>query len=70
MVDEKYQSRGYGTQALALLLKIIRQDSSRHCAVPRLYIRKALPPSGSTSAPALRSQGQVFGSEHIMKRKY
>ena len=69
MVDQRYQSRGYGVQALEKLLQIIRQDTSRHCVLLGVHPE-------SIAAVKLYERfsftftGQVFGSEHIMRLSY
>lgn len=69
MIDRRYQSRGLGVQAMEKLLEIIRQDASHHCiflgvhpesvAAVKLYQRFSF-----------KFNGQVFGSEHIMRLEY
>jgi diamine N-acetyltransferase len=69
MIDEKYQSKGYGKKALEKLLNIIKQNNSYNKIF--LGVHKE-----STYAVKLYKSfgfdftGQVFGSEHIMKLDY
>lgn len=69
MIDEKYQSKGYGKKSLEKLLEIIKQDNTRSKVF--LGVHKE-----SKYAVELYKKcgfeftGQVFGSEHIMKLDY
>jgi diamine N-acetyltransferase len=69
MIDKNYQSRGYGKKSLKKLLEIIKQDKSHNKIF--LGVHKE-----STYAIKLYKSfgfdfnGQVFGSEHIMKLDY
>lgn len=69
MVDEKYQSKGYGKQMLKKLLGLIKQDKTRNKIF--LGVHKE-----SISAVKLYERfgfyfnGQVFGNEHIMRLDY
>lgn len=69
MIDEKYQSKGYGKKTLEKLLNIIKQDASKDKIFLGVHI-------GSANAVQLYQgygfefNGQVFGKEHIMKLAY
>jgi diamine N-acetyltransferase len=69
MIDEKYQSKGYGKKSLEKLLDMIKQDKSHDKIF--LGVHKE-----STYAVALYKSfgfdfnGQVFGSEYIMRLDY
>jgi len=69
MIDKKYQSKGYGKQSLEKLLEIIKEDKTRKHVF--LGVHKE-----SISAVKLYEHcgfafdGQVFGSEHIMRLDY
>jgi len=69
MIDKKYQSKGYGKKTLEKLLEIIKQDKTRNKIF--LGVHKE-----STYAVKIYENcgfnfnGQVFGSEHIMRLDY
>lgn len=69
MIDKKHQSKGYGKKALEKLLEVIKQDKSHDKIF--LGVHKE-----STYALKLYKSfgfdfdGQVFGSEHIMRLNY
>jgi diamine N-acetyltransferase len=69
MIDEKYQSKGYGKKALDKLLEVIKADKTRS----KIYLGVH---KESVSAVKLYKRcgfefdGQVFGSEHIMRLDY
>lgn len=69
MIDQNSQSKGYGKAALRLLLEIIGKDKTHNKFF--LGVHKE-----STSAVKLYQgtgfvfNGQVFGSEHIMRLDY
>ncbi|KEZ88342.1 spermidine acetyltransferase [Clostridium sulfidigenes] len=69
MIDEKYQSKGYGKESLEKLLDMIKQDNSHNKIF--LGVHKE-----STYAVVLYKRfgfdfnGQVFGSEYIMRLDY
>ena len=69
MIGEKYQSKGYGKAALQKLLEIIKQDKTRSKVFlgvhkESTYAVKLYESSG------FQFNGQVFGSEHIMRLDY
>lgn len=69
MIDEKFQSKGYGRSALKLLLDRIKSDETHNKIF--LGVHKE-----STAGVRLyesfgfRFDGQVFGKEHIMRLDY
>ena len=66
MIDEKYQSKGYGKQALGKLLEIIKKDKTRN----KIYLgvhRESVSAVKLYENFGFRFNGQVFGSEHIMR---
>lgn len=69
MIDKNYQSKGYGKKVLEKLLEIIKQDKSHN----RIFLGVH---KESTYAVKLYKSfnfnfnGQVFGSEHIMRLDY
>ncbi len=69
MIDKNHQSKGYGREALASLLEVIKQDKSHN----RIFLGVH---KESTYALKLYKSfgfdfdGQVFGSEHIMILNY
>lgn len=65
MIDQRFQSKGYGKQALSLLIELIRQDESHQ----RIFL--GVHPESVAAVKIYQSAGfeftgQVFGSEHIM----
>lgn len=69
MVDENHQRKGYGEEAVRLLLTTIKQDNTRH----KLYWGVDI---DGSAAPALyqkmgfRFNGRVYDGEHIMLLNY
>ncbi len=69
MIDEKYQSRGYGRKSLEQLIKIIKQNISHNKVFLGVHLE-------SKYAVELYKKfgfyfnGQVFGNEHIMRLDY
>lgn len=69
MVDARRQGKDYARQAMALLLDIIRADSSHHA----LYL--GVHRAGEAAVRLYESlgfafTGQVFGKEHVMVLRY
>jgi diamine N-acetyltransferase len=68
-IDRAHQGKGFGTEALKLLVERIKKDDTRHSIT--LGVHKE-----SAAAVALYERfgfeftGQVYGSEHIMKYVY
>ncbi|MGM0641050.1 MAG: GNAT family N-acetyltransferase [Thermotogota bacterium] len=69
MIDEKYQSKGYGEEALKTLIKTIKEDKEHN----KIYLGVHI---DSIKAVNLYKKynfdfnGQVYGSEHIMVLNY
>jgi len=69
MIDHKYQSKGFGKKAIQKIIEVIKQDKSRHKIF--LGVHKE-----SSFAVKLYKDlgfyfnGQVFGSEQIMRLDY
>jgi diamine N-acetyltransferase len=69
MIDKRHQSKGYGKEALIKLLEIIKQDRTHNKVFLGVHME-------SFSAVNLYKNldfyfnGQVFGSEHIMRLDY
>lgn len=69
MIDEKYQSKGYGKKSLEKLLEIIKSDASRN----KIYLgvhRESISAVKMYEGCGFSFDGQVFGSEHIMRLDY
>lgn len=69
MIDEKYQSKGYGKKSLEKLLDIIKSDTSRN----KIYLgvhRESIAAVKLYESCGFNFDGQVFGSEHIMRLDY
>lgn len=69
MIDRRYQGRGYGRQALTLVLERIKADRSRR----RIFL--GVEPDGGASLALYWSlgfqfDGRVYGKEHIMMLNY
>lgn len=65
MVDQRYQHRGIGRQAMELLIAEIKKDTTHH----KIFLGVDL--AGDASVALYKSLGfvfndQVFGKEHIM----
>lgn len=69
MIDKKYQSQGYGIKSLEALLKIIKKDITRN----RIYLgvhKERVAAVKLYERCGFKFDGQVFGSEHIMRLDY
>jgi diamine N-acetyltransferase len=69
MIDEKYQSKGYGKQALEKLLEVIKADKTRN----KIYLgvhKESIAAVKLYEGVGFEFDGQVFGSEHIMRLDY
>jgi diamine N-acetyltransferase len=69
MVDEKYQSKGYGKQMLEKLLEFIKQDRTRN----KIYLgvhKESITAVKLYKRFGFYFNGQVFGNEHIMILDY
>ncbi|HEX2946748.1 MAG TPA: GNAT family N-acetyltransferase [Clostridia bacterium] len=65
MIDKSYQSRGYGREAMNLVLDEIKRDSGRN----KVFL--GVDPTGIASVKlyeslGFRYNGQIFGKERIM----
>lgn len=69
MIDHKFQSKGYGHKTLELLLDNIKKDTSKN----KIYLgvhKESIPAVKLYKRFGFEFDGQVFGSEHIMKLDY
>jgi diamine N-acetyltransferase len=69
MIDKKHQSKGYGKKTLAKLLETIKVDTTRNKIFlgvhkDSIYAVKLYESFG------FKFNGQVYGSEHIMRLDY
>lgn len=69
MIDCRYQSRGFGTKALDLLLERIKQDKTHHSIALGVH-RESAAAVALYERFGFKFTGQAFGGEHIMKYKY
>ena len=69
MIDEKYQSKGYGKKALEKLLEIIKQDKSHNKIFLGVH-KDSIYAVKMYESFGFIFNGQVFGSEHIMRLDY
>lgn len=69
MIDEKYQSKGYGKFTLQKLLEIIKQDKTRSKVFLGVHKESSFAVKLYESF-GFKFNGQVFGSEHIMRLDY
>jgi diamine N-acetyltransferase len=69
MIDQKYQSSGYGRMALEKLLDIIRQDRTHNKVFLGVH-KESSQAVKLYESFGFRFNGQVFGSEHIMRLDY
>ena len=69
MIDEKYQSKGYGKKTLEKLLEIIKQDNSRNKIFLGVH-RDSVYAVKLYKSFGFDFNGQIFGSEHIMRLDY
>ena len=66
MVDARFQRRGCGTAALALVLERMRADATRSRVFLGVH-RQAAAAVALYERAGFRFTGQVFGAEHIMR---
>lgn len=69
MIDQKYQSKGYGHKTLKKLLEKIKSDTSRN----KIYLGVHLESVAAVKlykSHGFEFDGQVFGNEHIMRLNY
>ncbi len=69
MVDKNYQSKGYGKKSMELLLKRIKEDKSRNKIFLGVH-KESIAAVKLYESFGFEFNGQVFGSEHIMKLDY
>ena len=69
MIDQHFQSKGYGKQALEKLLELIQQDKSHHVIFLGVH-PESFAAVKIYQAANFEFTGQIFGSEHIMKLEY
>lgn len=69
MVDKNYQSKGYGKKAMQLLLDRIKDDNSRNKIFLGVH-KKSVAAVRLYESFGFKFNGQVFGSEHIMRLDY
>lgn len=69
MIDKKYQSKGYGKQTLEKLLDRIMQDKTRNLIFLGVH-KESIAAVKLYENVGFKFNGQVYGSEHIMKLKY
>lgn len=69
MIDKNHQSKGYGKEALKILLEIIKKDKSHN----KIYLgvhKESIYAVKLYKSFGFDFDGQVFGSEHIMRLDY
>ncbi|ROR28520.1 diamine N-acetyltransferase [Mobilisporobacter senegalensis] len=69
MIDEKFQSKGYGRSALKLLLDRIKSDETRNKIFLGVH-KESIAGVRLYESFGFRFDGQVFGKEHIMRLDY
>ncbi|WP_346915833.1 GNAT family N-acetyltransferase [Clostridium sp.] len=69
MIDERYQSKGYGRAALEKLLEIIKQDNSHNKIFLGVH-KESIYAVALYKSIGFNFTGQVFGSEYIMRLDY
>lgn len=69
MIDEKYQSKGYGKKALEKLLEVIKQDESHNKIFLGVH-KDSIYAVKMYESFGFIFNGEVFGSEHIMRLDY
>jgi len=69
MVDEKYQSKGYGKQILEKLLGLIKQDRTRNKIFLGVH-KESIHAVKLYKRFGFYFTGQVCGNEHIMRLDY
>jgi len=68
MIDKNHQSKGYGKNAMELLLEKIKEDKSRNKIF--LGVHKESVAANMYKSFGFEFNGQVFGKEHIMRLGY
>ncbi|MBC7960142.1 MAG: GNAT family N-acetyltransferase [Vallitaleaceae bacterium] len=69
MIDEKYQSRGYGRKSLEKLIEMIKQNKFHNTIFLGVHNESKYAVELYQSF-GFYFNGQVFGSEHIMRLDY
>ncbi|MEG2916636.1 MAG: GNAT family N-acetyltransferase [Clostridium sp.] len=69
MIDKNYQSKGYGKKALKKLLEVIQQDKY-HSKIFLGVHKESQYAVKLYKSCGFEFNGQVFGSEHIMRLDY
>jgi diamine N-acetyltransferase len=69
MVDEKYQSKGYGKQMMEKLLGLIQQDRTHNKIFLGVH-KESIKAVKLYERFGFSFTGQVFGNEHIMRLDY
>jgi len=69
MIDKQYQSKGYGKRVLKKLLEIIEQDKSHNKVFLGVH-KESIYAVKLYKSLGFDFNGQVFGSEHIMRLDY
>lgn len=69
MIDKQYQSKGYGKRVLKKLLEIIEQDKWHNRVFLGVH-KESIYAVKLYKSLGFDFNGQVFGSEHIMRLDY
>lgn len=69
MVDKNYQSRGYGKKSMELLLDKIKEDKNHNKIFLGVH-KESKAAVKLYESFGFKFNGQVFGSEHIMRLDY
>lgn len=69
MIDKNYQSKGYGRKVLEKLLEIIKQDKSHNKIFLGVH-KESICAVKIYEDSGFYFNGQIFGSEHIMRLDY
>lgn len=69
MTDKNYQSMGYGKKAMQLLLDRIKEDKTRNKIFLGVH-KDSVAAVNLYESYGFKFNGQVFGSEHIMRLDY
>lgn len=69
MIDKDYQSKGYGKKTMQLLLDRIKEDKTRNKIFLGVH-KESVAAVSLYECFGFKFNGQVFGSEHIMRLDY
>ena len=69
MIDQKYQSKGFGKEAFGILLQKIKADKTKNVIYLGVH-RKSEVAVCLYESYGFAFEGQVFGDEHIMCLRY